>query len=134
MGTRQLPSYVQPQRLTLMDPRVVNRYNKILRREHARLRLPQRSYALQAAVPSGLTPQHHQEYETLAHLDKGARSHANNKCRKLSMGAVDFSDSLKTARNAIDLWDLLARKRIGVRASTRKVRRLMKRTGEKTAF
>ena len=117
-----IPSYVQPQHLTLTDPRVIKRYNKVLKKEHFRLRLPQRSFALQSAVPSGLTSQHQKEYETLAHLDKCARSHADKKCRKLSMGAIDFSDSLKIARSAIDLWDLLDRKRNGIGVSTRKIR------------
>ena len=129
-----VPSYVQPQRLTLTDPRVIKRYNKVLKMEHLRLRLTQRSFDLQLAVPFGLTLQHKKEYETLAHLDNCARIHADKKCRKLRMGAIDFSDSIKKARSAIDLWDLLGRKRNGVRASTRKIRRLMHITGEMTAF
>jgi hypothetical protein len=128
------PSYIQPQRLTLNDPRVIARYNKVLRKEHQRLRLHERSFALQAAVPFGLTPAHHNEYETLAHLDLCARRHANKKCRKLRMGGIKFSDSIKKARGAIDLWDLLYRKHNGIRASTRKIRRLMHLTGEMTAF
>jgi hypothetical protein len=33
------PSYIPPQRLTLNDPRVVKKYNRVLRHEHNRLRL-----------------------------------------------------------------------------------------------
>ena len=119
------PRYRAPQRLTLTDPRVVKKYNKILRREHARLRLRPRAFALQEAIPLGLTECHHQEYETLAQLDYCARQHANKKCRKLRMGAIEFSDTIKIARAKIDLWDLLARKQHGIRASTCKIRRLM---------
>ena len=50
------------------------------------------------------------------------------------MGAVPFSASIKIARGAIDLWELLARKRSGVTASTKKIRRLMKLTNVMTAF
>jgi hypothetical protein len=128
------PVYKAPQRLTLQDPRVVKRYNKVLCQEHKRLNLGARAFALQSAIPSGLTDRHLKEYETLAHLDFCARNHAENKCRKLRMGAIEFSDTLKTARAAIDLWDLLERKRIGVRASTKKIRRLMRVTSEMTAF
>ena len=32
--------YTPPQRLTLEDPRVVKRYNKVLHHEHARLHMP----------------------------------------------------------------------------------------------
>jgi hypothetical protein len=127
-------SYVAPQRLTLNDPHVVKKYNPVLRHKHNRLRLGTRSFALQSAVPSGLTPAHHKEYETIAHLDDCAHTRANKKCRKLRMGALKFSDSLKIARGTIDLWDLLLRKRNGIRASTKKICHLMRLTGNMTAF
>ena len=38
------PSYIAPQRLTLTDPRVVRKYNKVLRQEHTRLRLGPRAF------------------------------------------------------------------------------------------
>jgi hypothetical protein len=126
--------YKAPQRLTLTDPRVIKKYNKILRKEHQRLKLNTRAYALQASIPTGLTQAHHQEYETLAHLDFCARQHADKQCRKLRMGAVDFSDTINIVRGEIDMWDLLARKRNGIRASTKKIRRLMKLTSIPTAF
>jgi hypothetical protein len=128
------PVYTPPQRLTLDDPRVVKKYNKILLREHRRLKLDTRAFALQAALPNGLQPHHLKEYETLANLDLNARRHASKNCRKLRMGAVLYSDDIRKARGAVDMWDLLQRKRDGIRASTRKIRRLMKLTNERTAF
>ncbi len=50
------------------------------------------------------------------------------------MGSVEFSDTVKIARGTIDMWDLIGRKRNGIRASTKKIRRLMKLTGIRTAF
>jgi hypothetical protein len=128
------PVYRAPQRLTLTDPRVIKKYNKILRQEHTRQRLDQRAFALQESIPQGLTLQHQQEYETLAHLDLCARRHANKKCRKLRMGALEYSDTMKITRGAIDLWDLMARKRNGMKSSTKKIRRLMRLTGENTGL
>jgi hypothetical protein len=129
------PRYIAPQRLTLTDPRVVKKYNKFLRQEHSQQRLESRAFALQEAIPHGLTPQHHKEYETLAHLDWCAHQHANKKCRKLRMAAHEYSDTLKvTSRGAIDLWDLMDRKRNGIGASNKKIRWLMRLTGEMTAF
>jgi hypothetical protein len=81
-----------------------------------------------------LTTVHKQEYKTLAHLDMRARKHANKKCRKLRMGFLEYSDTLKIARGAIDLWDLLDRKRNGIRASTKNIRRLMRLTEETTGL
>jgi hypothetical protein len=129
------PSYIAPQqRLTLNNPRVVQKYSAVLQKEHARLCLNKRAFDLQAAVPSGLTSDHHCEYEKIAYLDDCARKHANKKCRKLCMGALAFSDTLKIAQGAIDLWDLLRRKRNGTRASTIKICRLMRLTSSRTAL
>jgi hypothetical protein len=128
------PAYIAPQRLTLQDPRVVRKYNQTLKTEHQRRRLPVRAFDLQSSIPTGLRIQHQQEYETLSHLDSEARKHADKKCRKLRMGAHEFSDTFKIARGAVDLWELLERKRNGVRASTKKIRRLMHLTDEMTAF
>jgi hypothetical protein len=50
------------------------------------------------------------------------------------MGAVPFSDTIKKARGAIDMWDLLQRRKDGTQASCKKIRRLMHLTGEMTAF
>jgi hypothetical protein len=50
------------------------------------------------------------------------------------MGAIEYSDSFKIARGAVDLWDLLERKRNGTQASTTKICQLMRLTGEMTAL
>ncbi len=50
------------------------------------------------------------------------------------MGKHAFSDTLKIARGAIDLWDLLTRVRNGIKGSATKIRRLMYLTGEMTAW
>jgi hypothetical protein len=97
------------------------------------LRLDIGAFDLQVAVPSGLTIKHHQEYKKFPHLDYCAQEHAEKKCRKLRMGAIDFSGSLKIAQGAINLWDLLERKRNGVQASTKKRHRLMHPTVKMTA-
>jgi hypothetical protein len=44
------PIYRAPQRLTLQDPRVLKRYNKVLPQEHTRLRLGTRPYDFQLAT------------------------------------------------------------------------------------
>jgi hypothetical protein len=98
------------------------------------LRLATRAFKLQESIARGLTKAHHQEYETLAYLDFCTRQHANKKCRKIRMADIEFSDTIKIARGAIDLWDLLERKKNGICASTKKIRRLMKVTGEQTGF
>jgi hypothetical protein len=59
----------QQQCLTLKDPRVLNKYNTVIQKGHHWLwLLHQCSYDLQAAFLFRLTPQHHKEYATHAHL------------------------------------------------------------------
>ena len=50
------------------------------------------------------------------------------------MGALEYSDTMKITRGAIDLWDLMARKRNGMKSSTKKIRRLMRLTGKNTGL
>jgi hypothetical protein len=63
------PKYIVSQQLTLTNPRVVKKYNKILRQEHSRQKIGPRAFDLQTSVPSGLKQHHHKEFETIAHLD-----------------------------------------------------------------
>jgi formylmethanofuran:tetrahydromethanopterin formyltransferase len=50
------------------------------------------------------------------------------------MGAVLYSLDIKIYIGAIELWELLEQKHSGTKTSTKKIRRLMKVTGEMTAF
>lgn len=127
------PVYQPPRRLTVNDPRTINRYNKILKQEHQRLRLPQRAVTLHNHLPC-FTTENQREYESLAKLDLQCRRHAERKCRKLRMGAIPFSDDLKKADNQVQLWLLLRKKRQGHRASVKKIRRLMRQCQEPLAF
>ena len=127
------PAYRQPRRLTLSDPRVVKKYNNLLMAEHHRHHLPQRASRLYEKIP--LTDIDDQlEYENIATLDAQCRRHADRRCRKLRMGQIPFSDELKRADSAVQLWLLMKKKRQGNRASTAKIRRLMQQLDIPTAF
>ena len=127
------PTYTQPRRLTLQDPRVVKRYNKLLISAYERHQLPQRARRLYGQYNNF---DHHAqtEYETLAQLDLQCRRYADRRCRKLRMGNTPFSDTLKKADQAVQLWLLLRKKRNGNRASIKKIRRLMRQTDSPTAL
>ena len=104
------PTYTQPRRLTLQDPRVVKRYNNLLISAYERHRLPQR--ARQLYCHHNNFDHHAQyEYETLARLNLQCRRYADRRYRKLRMGNTPFSDTLKKADQSIQLWLLLKKKR-----------------------
>ena len=117
--------YRAPRRLTLKDPRVVKKYNKLLNNAYATHRLPQRALQLQQQLPTfDIIAQ--QEYEKLAELDFQCRQYAERRCRKLHMGKVPFSENLRKADDVVQLWMLLKKKRTGLRVSIKKIRRLMR--------
>ena len=125
--------YRAPRRLILNDPRVVNRYNKLLTAEHRKLRLPQRAYQLHQQLPRfGSADQ--LEYEKLAILDLQSRRYAERHCRKLRMGKIPYSDRLHQSANMVQLWSLLKKKFMGLRTSRKKIRRLMRSVNQMDAF
>ncbi len=103
------PSYRQPRRLTIHDPRVVKRYNHKLQAEFERHRLPQRARQLYDRLPF-FTDAEQTEYENIAAQDIQCRITAEKRCRKLRMGQVPFSDTLRKADQAVQLWLLLRKK------------------------
>ena len=127
------PIYRQPRRLTLQDPRVVKRYNRILQAEMERHRLPQRANRVYHALPA-FSLLAKAEYEKIAELDVQCRRFAEKRCRKLHMGQVPFSDTLRKADQAVQLWLLLRKKRTGNRASVKKIRRLMRQCQQMDAM
>jgi hypothetical protein len=76
-----------------------------------------------------MNPAQIQEYET---IDKLCRQHikmAEKRCRKFRRGNVPYSTTLQEARNKIEAWSLLLRLKKGLRISSRKLTRTMKKAG-----
>ena len=99
----QTSTPVAARRLHLKDPRVVNKYNKILEKELQRLRLPQRLFLLETKVRAGvITEAQAKEYEAVHVAGLHCKAHAERKCRKMKMGGVDWSPAYQQSRDAID--------------------------------
>ena len=87
--------------------------------EHQRHQLHRRASQLFSRLPT-FNEQDQIEYENIATLDFQCRQYADRRCRKLRMGQVPFSDELKIADSAVQLWLLMKKKRLGNRTSTKK--------------
>ncbi len=125
----QTSTPVAARRLHLKDPRVVNKYNKILEKELQRLRLPQRLFLLETKVRAGvITEAQAKEYEAVHVAGLHCKAHAERKCRKMKMGGVDWSPAYQQSRDAIELWALLRRKKLGMKVSSRRLRRWIRKT------
>jgi hypothetical protein len=125
----QTSTPVAARRLHLKDPRVVNKYNKILEKELQRLRLPQRLFLLETKVRAGvITEAQAKEYEAVHVAGLHCKAHAERKCRKMKMGGVDWSPAYQQSQDAIELWALLRRKKLGMKVSSRRLRRWIRKT------
>ena len=116
-------AYHPPCRLSLTDPRVVRRYNRLVRAEYEQHNLPSKLFALQSRVYQ-LQPPDFCHLEQLMHLDFSIRRLAQRRCRKLRMGRYQFSDVLKRHSQEVHLWTMLRKRRLGIRTSSRTIRRL----------
>ena len=116
-------------RLTTEDPRVVRKYNRLLEKylvDHDLLRqiieLDEETHHLPQLTP----PQVH-KLERLDHEITIAMRYAEKRCRKLKMGALDFSIELIHAWDTKRMWKLVKERAEGLRRSRMTIRRLAKR-------
>ena len=126
-------TYSPPNRLSLTDPRVVRRYNKLVRMAYLKINLPVRLFHLQAQLPK-FTQEDALEYHKLCQADFQIRRSAQKTCRKLRMGRYQFSDVLKRHSQETQLWSMLRKRRLGLRASVKKIRGLSKSTAIANVF
>jgi hypothetical protein len=113
----------------LKDPRVVKKYNKILEKELQRLKLPHRLFLLETKVSAGIiTVAQAKEYEEVHVAGLQCKANAEQKCRKMKMGRVDWSPEYQQSLDAIELWALLRRKKLGLKVSSRRLRRWIRKT------
>ena len=94
----------QVRRLKCNDPRVVDRFNKLLERKYKNHSIPARIERLNATFHIPLTTKEEAELEKIDRISTHAVRHADNKCRKLNMGMVPFSDQIKEKGDVIGQW------------------------------
>ena len=124
-------------RLRLQDSKATKRYMDEYRRRINKLNLPARQFALEQSIQNdALTPEQATEADLIDKLNTIAMLKAERKCRKLKMGAVQFSEATEHPRRAIAFWKYaIKRKESSIRrqagqpalkTSSRRWRRLKK--------
>jgi len=78
-----------------------------------------------------LTPQQQLEYEEINTRKTQAMQQAERKCRKLKMGAVEWSPQLALSRALITMWMAMVKACTGKHISSRLIQRLMDKAGYK---
>ena len=129
-GTKLSPSNkAEARRLQTKDPRVVKRYTKKLEQELRRLKLPHRLLLLEREIQAGrITQDQATEYESIYAAILKCKNLAERKCRKFHMGWVPWSPEYQEARDMIEVWVLLRKKKLGLKVSSRRIRRWIEKT------
>jgi hypothetical protein len=120
---------VSPQRLTLQDPRVVKRYNQLLRDTLEQQDVLKKLHALEQGITNKITPSQICEYNSLDSIRIQATIRAQKLCRKLRMGAVPFSPQLCMAGKKNRAWKLLLKKKSGGTVHSKFLGRKIKEAG-----
>jgi len=84
---------------------------------------------LESNVKAGeITQAQATEYEAVRKTAVQCKANAEQKCRKLNMGGVDWSPKYKAARDHLEVWALLRKKKLGLKVSSRRIRRWIRKT------
>lgn len=129
----QVPAILR--RLTLEDPRVVEKYNECLEKELKELNIYQRTMAIYREATFPLSPDLALVYENLDADIVRCQETAEKKCRKVHTGKYYSSPILKLTYNTLDYWQKRKEYLQGNRKtiSARELITILKRLGIKYA-
>jgi hypothetical protein len=117
----------QAQRLKTTDPCIVQRYTDILSQYIQDHNLLERAYSVQCKCTYPLQPHLQVEMKSIDSLRHQGMLLADRKCRKLPTGAIAWSPTVQKARDLVEIWGLLLKKKAGRRISSRLLSRGMAR-------
>lgn len=119
----------------LHDPLAVRRYNNYLNRQRQEHQIPQQLSILQHRALHGHFDNNDQrQYERLCTLDDSIRQTARQQSRRFYAGQVLYSDVIGRDYKELRLWQLVIKRRSGIRTDTRNIRRLMRKTQQMHAL
>ncbi|CAJ1940606.1 unnamed protein product [Cylindrotheca closterium] len=130
-------STFKPRKLTLLDKRSVRRYLQLAHLGYEEYDIPSRHTKLNQRIESNgrqMSFSLARKYNCLHRQMYMVRRHAEDNCRTTSSGKVPWSPKLQGFWDRLSLWKLLLKGRKRCRVSSRKVRRLMKKTRLCTAW
>jgi len=106
---------LKARRLKCKDPQIIQKYNKVLQQQLDIQKLPQRIEQLSLQTRHHrLTKQQQWDYEAIDRLSTDAKRHAKSKCRKLTVGWVQWCPQLTRAIARILYWKGLWKRLTGM--------------------
>jgi hypothetical protein len=103
----------QARRLKMNDPRIIKRYTDSWSQFILDHDLLERAYSIQSECTYPLAPHLQQEWEAIDALRREGVMLADRKCRKLHKGAVPWSPDIQRAREQVEIWGLILKKKLG---------------------
>ena len=124
LGVNLPPSKsVKARRLKLQDPRIVNKYNKCLKKFFNQFSLSNQALLLQERITQPINAEDALEYEKLDAIRIRGMQFAEKRCRKLQMGGVPWTPELSLIRWRIEVWKLVIQRLRGCSVSARTILR-----------
>jgi hypothetical protein len=124
-----------PRRLNNKNPRLVEKYNKQLKKTLDDEKILQRLDKLHSdANKNGWSHELENEYNEINDKQYIIRSKIESKIRRLRTGMIPWSPRLQKHRTNIEIWSMLIKKKKGQKVSNKKIRRLLKKTDIKGAY
>lgn len=115
------PTTQAARRLKLRDSKCVERYIQLYSKFVQHHDLINRQFKLESTIHHNcpLTRAQEKEAEAIDRLRTQGMLHAERHCRKLNMGAVQYSMATEMPRRAIEFWRIAIRRRKGIRVRSR---------------
>jgi len=124
-----MPAVSRPKirRLQCSNPNSTDNFIHRYKSTIVNLNLLQKAKFLEEQISYPISEQHQKDYEELDKIRCKAVAEAERKCRKLRMGNVPFSPTIKLRMNHIKAWTLLLKRATGHRVSSRYLGRVLKK-------
>jgi hypothetical protein len=130
-GTKGYAPIAKPsaRRLTNNNPKTRSNFNRKRKTYATQTALLERIIALERSITNTMTEDQIKEYETIDSIRRKHVNSAEKKCRKLRKGNIPYSPVIQQARNKIEGWSLLLKSKKGLKVSSRKLSRTLKKAG-----
>jgi hypothetical protein len=114
------------------DPRVVHRFNTLLKEFIIKTGLARRIFHLEQEITFPPSPSQVEEAERIATLRLQGIQLADKGCRKIHMGKHASSPAFKQAQMKVAFWNLALRKKSGTKVNSRILSRYLSKSGIST--
>ncbi len=129
LGTRVGPTTHSINRMKADDPRLVSKYNQLSLKALNPIRVKEQLQALSVVPRSLWQDDNKDKYNELLQITTAVRKEIGANIRHVRLGNVPWSPQLQRFYDRIELMKMLIQKRLGVRTSMTKIRRLLRVTG-----